>query len=211
MMGVVLVCFLGTSRAAAGPISGAIYTTNASGTTVNQNQYHFRQDVYINGGPQNAHSHGLPDGIYFFQVTDSSGHHLLSTDDAIDRQLKVIGGHIAGALGTVPAPHANGTFNPANHSTPVQLFPFDFTPNPGGVYKVWLIAETQHTSIDHADKRILHFNQSDAKTDDFTINYVGNDTPPHHNPEPASAVLLGLGMAGIALQRYRSRRSLSKR
>ena len=35
--------------------------------------------VYINGGPQNEDTQGLPDGTYYFQVTNPSGAVLLST------------------------------------------------------------------------------------------------------------------------------------
>jgi hypothetical protein len=57
----------------------------------------------------------------------------------------------------------------ANNSTPVQLFPFDFTPNPGGEYKAWLIRQTATTSIDLMDPRVIHFENSDAKTDNFKV------------------------------------------
>jgi hypothetical protein len=200
---------LASGTTLAGPLTGAIYTTKFDGTTVNQNIYSFREDVYINGGPQNTKSAGLPDGTYFFQVTDPSGKTLLSTDPAIDRQLVVVNGRIDGALGSVPAPHLNGVFNPANGSMPVQLFPFDFTPNPGGEYKVWLIAETSHTFIDPIDPRVLHFLSSDSKTDNFKVLDGSNGPPPGppgNTPEPASVLLWGLGVAGFGLYGYRSRR-----
>ena len=76
--------------------SGAIYTTLADGTKVNANIYELRSDVYLNGGPQNLNSPGLPDGVYFFQVTDPSGATLLSLDDAIYRQVLVFNGAIFG-------------------------------------------------------------------------------------------------------------------
>src|SRR3954469_23507721 len=78
-------------------VSGAIYTTNASGTTVNGNIYDAKADVYLNGGPQNKHDAGLsPDGVYYFQVTDPSGAVLLSTDDAACRQVVVSSGRVSG-------------------------------------------------------------------------------------------------------------------
>src|SRR5207247_514316 len=117
--------------------SGAIYTSLGDGTVVNQNLYDQKSDVYLNGGPQTLNAKGLPDGTYYFQVTDPGGSVLLSSDNAVCRQLQVVGGVIAGAVG--PCPHANGTLNPANNSTPVQLIPFADTANNGGEYKVWLI------------------------------------------------------------------------
>jgi hypothetical protein len=71
----------------------ALYTTTQDGTAVNANIYPTSTDVYISGGPQNNKSAGLPDGTYYFQVTDPSGGTLLSTDAAICRQLTVMGGH----------------------------------------------------------------------------------------------------------------------
>jgi hypothetical protein len=65
--------------------TGAIFTTKSDGTTVDQNIYNLRTDVYLNGGPQNQKSAGLPDGTYYFQVTDPSGAVLLSTDNAVCR------------------------------------------------------------------------------------------------------------------------------
>src|SRR5437588_8738679 len=57
--------------AAAAP--GSIFTTFGNGTTVNGNIYPSKADVYLNGGPQNENAQGLPDGTYYFQVTDPMG------------------------------------------------------------------------------------------------------------------------------------------
>lgn len=146
---------------------GAIQTSTANGTIVNQNIYDNKQDVYLNGGPQNANASGLPDGTYYFQVTDPSGATLLSSDAAMCRQLTVSNGRVSGATGACP--HANGSFNAANGSTPVQLFPFNTTPNNGGEYKVWLIRQTSNTSIDTINTTVLHFDNRDAKTDNFKV------------------------------------------
>jgi len=140
---------LSTDSAFAQKLSGAIYTTTKDGTVVNQNVYAARTDVYLNGGPQNTNSSGLPDGTYYFQVTDPSGKTLLSTDDAACRQLTVTGGRVSGAAG--PCPHTDGAFNPANGSTTVQLAPFSVTPNAGSEYKAWLIPTGKATvGISHA-------------------------------------------------------------
>src|SRR5437879_11027534 len=99
-------------------LNGAIFTTISDGTTVNANIYNFRTDVYLNGGPQNQSPKGLPDGYYFFQVTDPNGNVLLSTDAAVCRQLQVINGVVAGAAADQSAfpsncLHSNGTHNSA--------------------------------------------------------------------------------------------------
>ena len=139
--------------------SGAIYTSVGDGTVVNANLYDSKQDVYLYGK-------GLPDGTYYFQVTDPSGAILLSTDPASCRQLQVVGGVVAGAAGACP--HANGTLNPANNSIPVQLLPFNDTPNNGGEYKVHLIRQTSTTTI-AANGITINFQSKDSKTDNFKV------------------------------------------
>ena len=155
----------------------AIYTTTKSGTVVNQNVYPLSTDVYLSGGPQNTHAAGLPDGTYFFQVTDPSGKTLLSTDIALCRQLQVSGGRVVGAAGP-PCKHTTGTFNPANGTLPVQIFPFAATPNAGNEYKAWLIAQTASTSISGSDPKVLVFAQSDAQTDNFKVQQAVTPPPP---------------------------------
>ncbi len=154
---------------AAGGFFGAIFTTLGDGTSVNHNLYESKDLVYLNGGPQNMNSAGLPDGTYYFQVTDPSGKTLLSSDDAVCRQVTVSNGVIAGpaqASIDLGCAHAPGLLNPANGSVPVQLIPYDDTPNQGGEYKVWLIEETANTSV---NGHVITFLDSESKTDNFKI------------------------------------------
>src|SRR4051812_34172029 len=81
--------YLFQNKTLAAGFNGAIYTTSFDGQTVNQNTYSSKAAVYISGGPQNTNASGLPDGTYYFQVTDPSGATLLSTDPAVCRQLVV--------------------------------------------------------------------------------------------------------------------------
>ena len=154
----------GANQASAG-LSGAVYTTTNDGTAVNENIFGSLQDVYISGGPQNLNAPGLPDGIYFFQVTDPSGKTLLSTDNAVCRRLAVVDGRVSG-VPLSPCTHAIGTLNPANGTVPVQLAPFSATPNKGNEYKVWIIPADSAT-ISGSDPKVLIFARSDAKTDNF--------------------------------------------
>ncbi len=161
----------------AAPLAGAIFTTTPDGSIVNENvRYQSKLEVYLDGGPgPNAPqtAAGLPDGDYYFQVTDPSGKVLLSMDPAKCREVHVSGGVITAlnSIGriyvdgknTVPCsiqdpptppydPKAvNGVAGPSgrhdtnqdiDHGPPaivVQLMPFFDTPNPGGVYKAWMI------------------------------------------------------------------------
>jgi hypothetical protein len=132
---VMLMTISATARAA--QVKGAIFTTLFDGSAVNHNIYGAKQDVYLNGGPHSPNapctSAGLPDGEYYFQVTDPSGRLVLSTDDLAERRVYVFGGIIAQYLGTT---HATGVGKCGGVT--VQLFPFNDTPNPGGEYKVWM-------------------------------------------------------------------------
>jgi hypothetical protein len=121
-------------------LSGAIFTTDASGVPVNLNIYDAKEDVYLNGGPGiNApdDAAGLPAGTYSFQVTDPSGRTLLSTDAVTCRQFTVNASGVIEDVVVTGCEHATGADGEDGGAT-VQLFPYADTPNPGGVYKVWV-------------------------------------------------------------------------
>ena len=124
---------------AAPPLSGAIFTTDVTGARVNQNLYSAKcgpSGVYLDGGPgpnAPATAAGLPDGTYYFQVTDPSGKTLLSTDAVSNRQVTVSGGLFTTAFNHLTFPNSGGS-----GGVTVELCPFNNTPNNGGVYKVWV-------------------------------------------------------------------------
>jgi len=127
-------------------ISGAIFTTTATGSEVNQNIFPNVQAVYLDGGPgpgapQTAA--GLDDGRYVFQVTNPNGQTLLSTDAAKCRRFDVANGVITNVVAAGGCEHVTGVDQDHNATT-VQLFPFNTTPNPGGVYKVWVTREVDY-------------------------------------------------------------------
>ena len=111
---------LSVCSAALAQMPGAIWTTDTAGT-VNRNIYYAKCDVYLNGGPAHRNSPGLPDGAYYYQVTDPSGADLLSTGAIGSRTLTVAGGWVVGLI---------------------QLCPYLDTSNPGGEYKVWITAQS---------------------------------------------------------------------
>src|SRR4030095_6021074 len=98
-----LVFSLTSSAAMAAPLTGAIFTTLKDGSAVNYNIYDVKEDVYLNGGPVSPKAPctaaGLPDGEYYFQVTDPSGRWLLSSDPITERKVRVSGGYIVEYLG----------------------------------------------------------------------------------------------------------------
>ena len=144
------VSFSGVAFAAT-PMPGAIWTTDNTGTRVNQNIYEYKTDVYLNGGPKSSGAPGLPDGYYYVKVTAPNGQILGSS----------VGG-TAGAVTTVQV--TNGRF--------VQIYQlwtivrsassnfanqgYNTTPNPGHEYKVWLSEDP-------------NFSNSASKTDNFKV------------------------------------------
>jgi len=152
----------------AAPLSGAIFTTTPDGSIVNENvRYDSKKEVYLDGGPPpNAPqtAAGLPDGDYVFQVTDPPGKVLLSEDASKCRVFRVSNGVIVTLRdktngfvdhtasdgchvndspdGAAGATGKHDTNTDVDHGPPaivVQLMPFFDTPNPGGVYKAWVI------------------------------------------------------------------------
>lgn len=158
--------------------SGAIFTTLADGSEVNVNQYSSKEDVYLNGGPgigAPSTAAALDPGTYYFQVTDPSGKTLLSTDSIECRRFTV---DEAGLMTYSPGPgcttpHNTGTDSANDHGgQTIQLMPFDDTPNPGGVYKVW-VTFTQDYGCNGMARGCRHgFLPRHSKTDNFKVRQV---------------------------------------
>ncbi len=158
---------LSTSRAVlvTGPATGAIWTTDPDGGRVNGNLYDKAKDVYLAGGPHKKGAAGLPDGIYYFQVTDPAGKMLLSEDADVDRRFEVKYGYI-----TNVDPHGTHTWktdDTRGEGIVVQLWPFIFTPKTGGVYKVWVTHEDNYDSLQL--QGCFGFIPSLSKTDNFKV------------------------------------------
>jgi hypothetical protein len=154
-------------------VSGAIFTTRQDGYFVNGNVYDSVEDVYLNGGPRpNAPctAAGLPNGDYYFQVTDPSGTHLLSLLDGVNiddgvstierRRVRVEGGIIVFAFF-----HNTGVGQCSDKT--VQLWPFMTTPNPGGEYKVWMTPAGEYDWTRSSGS--FGFIPSKSKTDNFKV------------------------------------------
>ena len=173
----------GVSLLSAG-VTGAIFTTNSAGNVVNGNQYDSPCSVYLDGGPglhAPAHAAGLPNGPYYFQVTDPSGKTLLSTDPVANRSFMVSGGVIVAYSGDGIHPiHVTGpdlvhpelgaiTIRLANLSCPAD---FTASPNNGGAYKVWVTPVGSYISDpgNCGNGCFFGFVPSASKTDNFKVN-----------------------------------------
>lgn len=182
LSGICLVVLAATAHGAG--VSGAIFTTTANGSTVNSNLFNSKCAVYLDGGPgpnAPARAAGLPDGDYFFQVTDPSGAQLLSTDPVSNRRFRVVGGVITAYTGFGGPAHATGidqdhaaqgaiTISLANTTCPNDYLT---TPNVGNVYKVWATPVASYvgspSNVDNpCGNGCFHgFLSSQSKTDNF--------------------------------------------
>ncbi len=175
-----------TTLLAQGNFNGITYTSLSDGGAVNRNIYTERIDVYANGGrhgPTLWLKNGLPDGIYYFQVTTPNGV-LLSKGPATSRQLWVINGVVAGYY-IDPATkrqdyHANGEYNPLDGSRAVELAPFDETDDNRGEYVLWLIRkfddlgnQISFPASSRRRERRLTFSKDSVKTDGFKVFQQG--------------------------------------
>ena len=179
------ICFVLLAATAQGAgVSGAIFTTTATGSTVNSNLFDSKCAVYLDGGPgphAPARAAGLPDGDYFFQVTDPSGVQLLSTDPVSNRRFRVSGGLITAYTGFGGPAHATGidqdhgvqgaiTISLANTTCSNDYLT---TPNVGNVYKVWATPVASYvgspSNVDNpCSTGCFHgFLNSQSKTDNF--------------------------------------------
>ena len=178
----VLALCTSTGAAIAAPVTGAIFTTNVDGSFVNGNVYDYPDDVYLDGGPRpNApcSAAGLPDGDYYFQVTDPSGSELLSNDDISNRTVTVASGVITKYVGT------HTTSIGQCGSITVQLYPYNPTLNPGGEYKVWMTPVGSYTPGAGSYGFIPKY----SKTDNFKVLIPCLDGY-NYDPETNSCVLV---------------------
>lgn len=152
----------------------AIFTTTPDGVAVNENvHYESCMDVYLNGGPK-GNKPGPDDGQYVFMVTDPSGKTLLSTDDYTQRIVTVANGEIISATG-----HDTNQVVGGDGEVVVQLWPFNETPNNGGVYKAWLTPLGDYdTTMSNEKGLVWGFRHSDSKTDNFKCGPVEDAGPP---------------------------------
>lgn len=143
---------------------GSIKTTDITGEIVNANtQYMSREDVYLNGGPNNQNAPGLPDGDYYVKITTP-------------------GGDLLGTSGNIAPLHVTDGYFDENYKLWDYTFKasdnspgYDYTSNPGGEYKVWVSQDAD-------------FPPDASKTDNFKVKepkgtliinkvLAGNDQP----------------------------------
>ena len=192
-------------------VRGAIFTTLVDGSAGNHNLYAAKTDVYLDGGPSGGGPSGaaaLDAGDYYFQVTDPSGQVLLSTDAIECRRIHVNDeGVIDAVIGGCA--HATGIDQDyaALGAITVQLMPYANTPNPGGVYKVWVTPVGAYVGGGYSAGVSYGFVPSFSKTDVFKVNEVvvtppeppddngdcDHDCPTEEPPPPPDTTCCGNG------------------
>jgi len=115
-------------------IAGSVSVALHDGQSPEMGIFDEKCDVYLVAGGQDS-SPLLPDGDYFFQVTNDSDEALLSSDDVRFRQFRVADGAIEGVSGE--GDHAVGIDSLSGAAT-VQLCPFAKTTDSSGIYEVWV-------------------------------------------------------------------------
>jgi hypothetical protein len=161
-------------------LSGAIWTTDESGQRVDQNLYEMPCDVYLNGGPMKEGAAGLPEGDYYFQITEPSASdndpeggpsRLLTTDDIGFRQFHVgANGEIDGVSGDGNRPTAT---NADTGEVMIRLCPYLQSENPGCVHKVWVTPVADYVAdeaaVDAPPNTTFGFRLNRSKTDNFKV------------------------------------------
>ncbi len=184
---VVLVC----CGPASANLTGAVWTTAADGQKVNANLYDQKCPPspdpcvvpplvpFLNGGPNFASpTRWVPDGFYYFQVTDPPGKTLLScpSEDIAARKFRVWTDgtgrkHTEYPLADNPDPHITCQDSLSGNIT-IALGPMLDTPNNGGVYKLWITRVSDYNPSDPQAK--LGFIPSCSKTDNFKVKKLAS-------------------------------------
>jgi hypothetical protein len=143
---------------AAPPMPGAIFTTDAACTGTDLNNYKIKDAVYFDGGPAHPGAAGLPDGLYYIQVTTPDGNVLgTSIGSGNDTPVVVVNGEFASCYQLsailITAGDQCAAGNPG----------YCTTDNPGGEYKVWVSS-------------VSTFENNSSKTDNFKVQE--NPFPP---------------------------------
>jgi cysteine-rich repeat protein len=163
-------------------VRGAIFTTLPDGSAVNHNIYAAKTDVYLDGGPQGGSPSGaaaLAEGDYYFQVTDPSGHVLLSSDAIECRRIHVNDeGVISAVVGTCQHATSLDQDYASLGALTVQLMPYADTPNPGGEYKVWATPVAAYTGSGPFHGFVPSF----SKTDNFKVRPIVVSPPDDDEP-----------------------------
>jgi hypothetical protein len=141
------------TKVSAAPVTGAIFTTDVACTGTDLNIYDSKTAVYVDGGPAHPGAAGLPNGLYYVQVTTPAGLLLgTSVGTTNETPVSVVNGEFQACV------QLSAILRKGSDAGPFPVAPdgYDNTTNPGGEYKVWI--STDGT-----------FLNSQTKTDNFKV------------------------------------------
>jgi hypothetical protein len=142
---------------------GSVFLRNRFNQDVEGNSFIRPSAVCLAGGPgPSCVGPGLPDGAYYFQITDPAGTVLLTPDPLSERRVVVAGGRIAQYTGTTRLSTTNGPCG----GLLLQLIPFQVTPYPGGEHKLWL---TRVEDYDAGGAGLFGFRPGRCKSENFKV------------------------------------------
>ena len=145
-------------------LTAAVYTSNADGSTVNENIYPSKDDVYLTGGPC-PQGGDLPDGDYYYEVVQpAGGGSLLSTDNIGLRKFTMSGGFIISTTG-----HTTHALSCNASAITIQLSPYNTSAN--GEYKLQVAtaASVEACKGFDANTDFPICQQADQKSDNFKV------------------------------------------
>jgi hypothetical protein len=184
VVGVIVGLLLVLALPAAAHLTGAVWTTTATGAKVNANLYDQKCPPLINpcttpplvpflsGGPNFASpTRWVPDGDYYFQVTDPPGKVLLSSDSIAERMFTVATDGAGKKYVIYGGSHITCTDSLSGLVT-IALCPFYDTPNNGGVYKLWITRVSDYNPADSGSR--FGFIPSLTKTDNFKVKRLAS-------------------------------------
>ena len=147
--------------------SGQVFVVDRFGLHVDGNNFSRTDAVYLAGGPGlTCSGFGLPDGEYYFQLTDPAGTVLLSNDPVAARAVRATGGYFAQYLGSK---HLSSLKGPCG-ALFVRLAPFLTTPYASSEYKVWL---TRVADYDQLGSNLFGFDPALSWSDNFRVQALG--------------------------------------
>lgn len=173
LLGVALAACAVTAPSALAGGSGAVFTTDAQGLTVNENLFGSALEVHLNGGPPcnaSRRSAALPDGWYVFRVTDPSGAvDMTAAEPLAERRFRVAARAVVETADPVDHPIVATACGAV-----LRVGPFATT-SATGVYKLWVAPDGATARRARAKDRGGVFNPCRSKTDNFRL---APQTPP---------------------------------
>ena len=224
------------ARGTGGPRTPQFFTTDPAGETRRTGHFADPLETYFH-----LIGHRASDGDYVFQVTDPSGRRLLSADAAECRVVRVESSRIValrgltasgalvdrvaddacntqeqpdGAAGLAGHHDTNTDLFAGSPGLAIQLMPFERSPNPGGVHKLWLTPWADYLArggdpsavpVSRCPRGLLHggrrcagfspdpgFRPSNrTRTKNFKVARAGGNRPPVADAGPDRTVAVG--------------------